>query len=67
MLEPVGTQAVGPANISLNVTNMPPGKHFQVDGTSMIQGFSFMVRPACLVCALGQLGREGLGVEGLQH
>lgn len=41
-LEPVGTQAAGPANISLNVTDMPPGKHFRVDGTSMIQGFSFV-------------------------
>lgn len=61
-------QPAGPANISLTVTNMPPGKHFQVDGTSMLQGFSFMVRPPCLVCTLGQpgnVGKEGLGVEGL--
>uniref|UniRef100_A0A8C9KJB2 Macrophage-stimulating protein receptor n=1 Tax=Panthera tigris altaica TaxID=74533 RepID=A0A8C9KJB2_PANTA len=41
-LEPLGMQPAGPANISLTVTNMPPGKHFQVDGTSMLQGFSFM-------------------------
>ena len=67
-LKPLSTQAAGPANISLTVTNMPRGKHFWVDGTSMLQGFSFLVRPSCLVCALGQLGstgREGLGVEGL--
>lgn len=69
-LEPLGTQASGPANISLTVTNMPPGKHFRVYGTSTRQGFSFMVRPPCLVCAFGQLddtGREELGVEGLLH
>ncbi|KAM5229802.1 macrophage-stimulating protein receptor isoform 2-T2 [Hipposideros larvatus] len=41
-LEPLGTQASGPANINLTVTNMPPGKHFRVDGTSVRQGFSFM-------------------------
>ncbi|KAF6313165.1 macrophage stimulating 1 receptor [Rhinolophus ferrumequinum] len=41
-LEPLGTQASGPANISLTVTNMPPGKHFRVYGTSTRQGFSFM-------------------------
>lgn len=64
-LEPLGTQTAGPANISLTVTNMPAGKHFRVDGTSMLQGFSFVVRPPCLVCAPGQLGnmgRDGLGV-----
>lgn len=65
---PLSTRPAGPANISLAVTNMPPGKHFRIEGASMLQGFSFMVRPPCLVCALGQLGnmgREGLGVEGL--
>ncbi|XP_036122737.1 macrophage-stimulating protein receptor isoform X3 [Molossus molossus] len=41
-LEPLGTQAVGPANISLIVTNTPAGKPFRVDGTSMLQGFSFV-------------------------
>uniref|UniRef100_A0A2I2ZHQ7 Macrophage stimulating 1 receptor n=1 Tax=Gorilla gorilla gorilla TaxID=9595 RepID=A0A2I2ZHQ7_GORGO len=41
-LEPLGTQAVGPTNVSLTVTNMPPGKHFRVDGTSVLRGFSFM-------------------------
>ncbi|XP_066207270.1 macrophage-stimulating protein receptor isoform X2 [Saccopteryx leptura] len=41
-LEPSGIQAAGPANISLTVTNMPPGKHFRVDGTSILQGFSFV-------------------------
>uniref|UniRef100_A0A8D2CMY0 receptor protein-tyrosine kinase n=1 Tax=Sciurus vulgaris TaxID=55149 RepID=A0A8D2CMY0_SCIVU len=41
-LEPVGTQAAGTTNISLIVTNMPPGKHFRVDGISMLGGFSFV-------------------------
>ncbi|XP_004399314.1 PREDICTED: macrophage-stimulating protein receptor isoform X1 [Odobenus rosmarus divergens] len=41
-VEPSGMQPAGPANISLTVTNMPPGKHFRIDGTSMLQGFSFM-------------------------
>ncbi|XP_057560724.1 macrophage-stimulating protein receptor isoform X3 [Hippopotamus amphibius kiboko] len=41
-LEPLGTQVAGPANISLTVTHMPLGKQFRVDGTSMLQGFSFM-------------------------
>ncbi|XP_037385248.1 macrophage-stimulating protein receptor isoform X2 [Talpa occidentalis] len=41
-LEPSGLQAVGPANVSLTITNMPPGNHFRVDGTSMLQGFSFL-------------------------
>ncbi|XP_062970653.1 macrophage-stimulating protein receptor isoform X4 [Cynocephalus volans] len=41
-LEPLGTQAVGPTNVSLTVTNMPPGRHFRVDGTSVLGGFSFM-------------------------
>ncbi|XP_060017811.1 macrophage-stimulating protein receptor isoform X2 [Lagenorhynchus albirostris] len=41
-LEPLGTQEAGPANVSLTVTNMPLGKHFRVDGTSMLRGFSFM-------------------------
>uniref|UniRef100_A0A8C3YPR7 Macrophage-stimulating protein receptor n=1 Tax=Catagonus wagneri TaxID=51154 RepID=A0A8C3YPR7_9CETA len=41
-LKPLGTQGAGPANVSLTVTNMPPGRHFRVDGTSMLQGFSFM-------------------------
>lgn len=69
-LEPLGTQAAGPANISLTVTNMPPGKHFRIEGTSILQGFSFVVRPPCLVCTLGRLGnmgRKGLGMEGILH
>ncbi|XP_045386153.1 macrophage-stimulating protein receptor isoform X3 [Lemur catta] len=41
-LEPLRTQAAGPTNISLTVTNMPPGKHFRVDGTSVLGGFSFV-------------------------
>ncbi|KAF6100254.1 macrophage stimulating 1 receptor [Phyllostomus discolor] len=41
-LEPLGTQSAGTANISLTVTNMPPGKHFRIDGTSVLQGFSFV-------------------------
>ncbi|KAB0402466.1 hypothetical protein E2I00_006489, partial [Balaenoptera physalus] len=41
-LEPLGTQEAGPANVSLTVNNMPLGKHFRVDGTSMLRGFSFM-------------------------
>lgn len=41
-LEPLSTQVAGPANVSLTVTNMPPGRHFRVDGTSMLGGFSFM-------------------------
>ncbi|XP_077934084.1 macrophage-stimulating protein receptor isoform X7 [Halichoerus grypus] len=41
-VEPSGMQPAGPANISLTVTNMPPGKHFRIDGTSMLPGFSFM-------------------------
>lgn len=43
-LQPPGTQAAGPANVSLTVTNMPRGKVFRVDGTSVLPGFSFMVR-----------------------
>ncbi|XP_044773056.1 macrophage-stimulating protein receptor isoform X4 [Neomonachus schauinslandi] len=41
-VEPSDMQPAGPANISLTVTDMPPGKHFRIDGTSMLQGFSFM-------------------------
>ncbi|XP_053525535.1 macrophage-stimulating protein receptor isoform X6 [Artibeus jamaicensis] len=41
-LEPLGTQSAGPANISLTVTNMPPGKYFRIEGTSLLQGFSFV-------------------------
>ncbi|XP_016058256.1 PREDICTED: macrophage-stimulating protein receptor [Miniopterus natalensis] len=41
-LEPLGAQAAGLANISLTVTNMPPGKHFRINGTSELHGFSFM-------------------------
>nr|KAF6335506.1 macrophage stimulating 1 receptor [Pipistrellus kuhlii] len=41
-LQPSGTQAAGPANVSLAVTNMPRGEHFQVDGASELPGFSFM-------------------------
>ncbi|EPQ07268.1 Macrophage-stimulating protein receptor [Myotis brandtii] len=42
-LQPPGTQAAGPANVSLTVTNMPRGKLFRVDGASALPGFSFMV------------------------
>ncbi|KAK1332676.1 hypothetical protein QTO34_007359 [Cnephaeus nilssonii] len=41
-LQPPGTQAAGPANVSLTVTNMPRGKHFRVDGASVLPGFSFL-------------------------
>ncbi|XP_048190858.1 macrophage-stimulating protein receptor [Perognathus longimembris pacificus] len=41
-LEPLGTQAAGTTNVSLIVTNMPPGRHFRIDGTSVLGGFSFM-------------------------
>ncbi|XP_070247390.1 macrophage-stimulating protein receptor isoform X2 [Myotis yumanensis] len=41
-LQPPGTQAAGPANVSLTVTNMPRGKLFRVDGASSLPGFSFM-------------------------
>ncbi|KAM4863659.1 macrophage-stimulating protein receptor [Urocitellus parryii] len=41
-LDPLGTQAAGTTNISLIVTNMPRGKHFQVEGISMLEGFSFV-------------------------
>ncbi|XP_042521956.1 macrophage-stimulating protein receptor [Dipodomys spectabilis] len=41
-LEPLGTQAAGTTNVSLIVTNMPPGRHFRVEGTSIMGGFSFM-------------------------
>ncbi|XP_006873710.1 PREDICTED: macrophage-stimulating protein receptor [Chrysochloris asiatica] len=41
-LEPLAMQAAGPANISLTVANMTTGKHFRVEGTSVLQGFSFM-------------------------
>ncbi|XP_047549622.1 macrophage-stimulating protein receptor isoform X1 [Lutra lutra] len=41
-VEPLDMQLAGPANISLTVSNMSPGKHFRVDGTSTLQGFSFM-------------------------
>lgn len=57
-LQPPGTQAAGPANVSLTVTNMPRGKHFRVDGASALPGFSFMVRPG-LVCALGRWAGKG--------
>ncbi|XP_062056890.1 macrophage-stimulating protein receptor isoform X2 [Lepus europaeus] len=40
-LEPLGSQAVGTTNVSLTMTNMPPGKHFRIDGTSVLGGFSF--------------------------
>ncbi|KAM9185886.1 macrophage-stimulating protein receptor isoform 1-T1 [Dugong dugon] len=41
-LEPLGMQAAGPANVSLTVTNTTTSKHFRVDGTSVLQGFSFL-------------------------
>ncbi|XP_012916113.1 macrophage-stimulating protein receptor isoform X4 [Mustela putorius furo] len=41
-VEPLDMQLAGPANISLTVSNMSPGKHFRVYGTSTLQGFSFM-------------------------
>ncbi|KAG8523970.1 Macrophage-stimulating protein receptor [Galemys pyrenaicus] len=41
-LKPSDLQAVGPANVSLTITNMPRGNHFRVHGTSMLQGFSFV-------------------------
>ncbi|XP_006171001.1 macrophage-stimulating protein receptor [Tupaia chinensis] len=41
-LESSSTQAVGPTNVSLTVTNMPPGKHFRIDGTSVLGNFSFV-------------------------
>ncbi|XP_051708378.2 macrophage-stimulating protein receptor isoform X1 [Oryctolagus cuniculus] len=40
-LEPLGSQAVGTTNVSLTMTNMPPGKHFRINGTSVLGGFSF--------------------------
>ncbi|EHB14821.1 Macrophage-stimulating protein receptor [Heterocephalus glaber] len=41
-LEPLHGQTAGTTNVSLTVTNMLPGRHFRVDGTSMLGGFSFM-------------------------
>ncbi|KAM6169791.1 macrophage-stimulating protein receptor [Rhynchocyon petersi] len=41
-LEPLSTQAAGPANISFTVSNMATNKQFRVDGTSVLQGFSFV-------------------------
>ncbi|XP_006893072.1 PREDICTED: macrophage-stimulating protein receptor [Elephantulus edwardii] len=41
-LEPSGVQAAGPASISLTVVNVTTGKHFRVDGTSVLQGFTFV-------------------------
>ncbi|XP_030743467.1 macrophage-stimulating protein receptor [Echinops telfairi] len=41
-LEPWAGQAVGPANVSLTVVNMTAGKHFRVEGRSVLQGFSFV-------------------------
>ncbi|KAL1781622.1 macrophage-stimulating protein receptor isoform X2 [Sigmodon hispidus] len=41
-LEPVVTQAAGTTNVSLSITNMPAGKHFRVEGSSVLEGFSFM-------------------------
>ncbi|XP_008851384.1 macrophage-stimulating protein receptor isoform X2 [Nannospalax galili] len=41
-LEPLDTQTVGTTNISLIITNMPAGKHFRVEGISVLEGFSFM-------------------------
>lgn len=45
---------MGTTNISLLITNMPAGKHFRVEGVSVREDFSFMVRPHCPVFALGQ-------------
>lgn len=59
-LEPQDAQTAGPANISLIVTNMPPGKHFRVDGISIQQGFSFMVRPWPCLCPWPE-GQYGWG------
>uniref|UniRef100_H0UYB4 Macrophage-stimulating protein receptor n=1 Tax=Cavia porcellus TaxID=10141 RepID=H0UYB4_CAVPO len=41
-LEPSHTQAAGTTNVSLSVTNTLPSRHFRIDGTSMLGGFSFM-------------------------
>ncbi|XP_023561853.1 macrophage-stimulating protein receptor [Octodon degus] len=41
-LDPLHSQEAGTTNISLTVTNMLPGTHFRVDGTSMLGGFSFL-------------------------
>lgn len=41
-IEPVGIQTVGSVNISLTIANMSAGKHFRVEGTSVLQGFSFV-------------------------
>lgn len=63
-LEPLVTQTVGTTNISLLITDMPAGKHFRVEGVSVKEGFSFMVRPHCLVFALGHwVVQEELGLE----
>ncbi|XP_010613826.1 macrophage-stimulating protein receptor isoform X3 [Fukomys damarensis] len=41
-LDPLHSQSAGTTNVSLTVTNMLPGRHFRVDGTSVLEGFSFM-------------------------
>lgn len=61
-LQPSATQAAGPANVTLTVTHMPEGKHFRVEGTSVLPGFSFVVRLPGPVCALGR--GAGKGLEG---
>lgn len=53
-LEPLVTQAAGTTNVSLLITNTPAGKHFRVDGSSVREGFSFMVSLHCSVFALCQ-------------
>ncbi|KAM5291873.1 macrophage-stimulating protein receptor [Ctenodactylus gundi] len=69
-LEPSSTQAEETTNISLIVNNMPPGRHFRVDGTSMLTGFSFVepvltaVQPLFGPCAGGtSLTLEGQGLS----
>ncbi|KAK2500512.1 hypothetical protein MC885_011359, partial [Smutsia gigantea] len=65
-LEPQDAQTAGPTNVSLIVTNMPPGKHFRVDGISVQQGFSFMEPVLTAVQPLfgPQAGGTRLTLEG---
>nr|XP_044992604.1 macrophage-stimulating protein receptor isoform X2 [Jaculus jaculus] len=41
-LEPLDTQPVGTTNVSLTITDMPAGRYFKVEGTSVREGFSFV-------------------------
>lgn len=52
--------------MSLLIANTPAGKHFRVEGSSVRQGFSFVVRPHCSGFALGPwvVQRDGLGMKG---